>query len=86
MARPCGRQVKQPKAALAEFQKVMVKEPNRFRAIAGAAAAAAQSGDTALARKLNAELVKLCPRGDAPGRPELEAARRAAVRSSQPQR
>ena len=71
-------QMQQPKAALAEFQKVMVKEPNRFRAVAGAAAAAAQSGNAALARQLNATLLKICPRGDTPGRPELEAARRAA--------
>jgi tetratricopeptide (TPR) repeat protein len=68
-------QVKQPKAALAEFQKVMTKEPNRFRAVAGAAAAASRSGNAALARKLNAELLKICPRGDTPGRPELAAAR-----------
>jgi hypothetical protein len=70
----------QPKAALAEFQKVMAKEPNRFRAVAGAAAAAAASGDAALARKLHAELVKICARGDTPGRAELETARRAAAR------
>ena len=70
----------QPKAALAEFQKVMAKEPNRFRAVAGAAAAAAASGDAALARKLHAELVQICARGDTPGRAELETARRAAAR------
>ena len=65
----------QPKAALAEFQKVMAKEPNRFRAVAGAATAAAASGNSSLARTLNAELLKICPRGDSPGRKELEAAR-----------
>ena len=74
-------QVKQPKAALAEFQKVMAKEPNRFRAVAGAASAAAASGDASLARKLNAELLKICPRGDTPGRKELETARRAGSKS-----
>lgn len=68
-------ELKQPKAALAEFQKAMVKEPNRFRALAGAATAAAQSGDPGLARKLHAQLLAVCPRGDAPGRPELETAR-----------
>jgi hypothetical protein len=76
-------QVKQPKAALAEFQKVMIKEPNRFRAVAGAAAAASASGNAALARALHGELLKICPRGDTPGRPELEAARRATTRASQ---
>ena len=73
-------EVKQPKAALTEFQKVMVKEPNRFRAIAGAAAAAAFSFDRALARKLHAQLISICPRGDTPGRPALQTARRAMSR------
>ena len=71
----CCCELKQPKAALVEFQKTMAKEPNRFRALAGAAAAAGQAGDRALARKLHAQLLAVCPRGDAPGRPELEAAR-----------
>jgi hypothetical protein len=71
-------QVKQPKAALAEFQKVMGKEPNRFRAIAGAASAAAATGNRALARKLQAQLISICPRGDTPGRAELASARNGA--------
>jgi hypothetical protein len=58
----------------------MAKEPNRFRALAGAASAAGQAGDPATARKLYAQLLTVCPRGDAPGRPELEAAR-AAVKT-----
>jgi hypothetical protein len=37
-------EVKQPKAALAEYQKTMAKEPNRFRALAGAAAAGRPGG------------------------------------------
>jgi hypothetical protein len=73
-------QVKQPAAALVEFRKTMAKEPNRFRALAGAAAAAEQAGDAAAARKLRAQLVAVCPHGDAPGRPELEAARGAVSR------
>ena len=70
-------QMKQPKAALAEFQKTMAKEPNRFRGIAGAAAAASQSGDRAAARKYYQQLLTICARADTPGRPELEAARQA---------
>ena len=77
-------ELKQPKAALAEFQKTMAKEPNRFRALAGAAAAAEQIGNRAMARKLYAQLLAVCPRGDAPGRPELEAARGATARGSRP--
>jgi len=71
---------KQPKAALAEFRKAMAKEPNRFRALAGAASAASQAGDRVTARKLYAQLLTVCARGDVPGRPELQAARDAAAR------
>ncbi len=65
----------QPKAALAEFQKTMAKEPNRFRAIAGAATAASKAGDSAAARTYSQQLVTICGRADTPGRPELQAAR-----------
>ena len=68
-------ELKQPKEALAEFQKTMAKEPNRFRALAGAAAAAAQSGDRAASRTYSQQLATICAKGDTPGRPELEAAR-----------
>src|SRR5262249_8413864 len=70
-------QVNRPAAALAEFRKTIAKEPNRFRGIAGAAAAAAQAGDTAAARAYQRQLVEICAKGDTPGRPELEAARQA---------
>jgi hypothetical protein len=70
--------MKQAAAALKEYQAVLKKEPNRFRATYGAAKAAALSGDNATARTNFQQIVKLCPKGDAPGRPELEEARRAA--------
>ncbi len=70
-------ELKQPKEALAEFRKTMAKEPNRFRALAGAAAAAAQSGDRAASRTYSQQLLTICAKGDTPGRPELEAARNA---------
>jgi tetratricopeptide (TPR) repeat protein len=70
-------QLKQPKAALAEFQKTMAKEPNRYRAVAGAAAAAEAAGDRAAARKYARQLLEICEKADSP-RPELTAARRAA--------
>jgi hypothetical protein len=72
-------ELKQPKAALAEYQKTIAKEPNRFRALAGAATAAAQAGDAASAKKYNAQLVTICPKADTPGRPELQAARRSGL-------
>jgi hypothetical protein len=69
-------QLKQPREALVEFRKTIVKEPNRFRGFAGAALAAEQSGDAVSARTYRQELARICEKGDRPGRPELEAARK----------
>ena len=71
-------ELKQPAAALTEYQAVLKKEPNRFRTLYGAARAAAASGNAAGARSYYQQIVKLCPKGDTPGRPELEEARKAA--------
>ncbi len=62
-----------PAAALKEFEATLQKEPNRFRALAGAARAAAAAGDRAAARRHAATLLRLCARADTPGRPELLA-------------
>jgi hypothetical protein len=70
-------QLKQPNDALVQFKKTMAKEPNRFRGLAGAAAAAEQSGDPAAARAYRRRLAEICAKGDTPGRPELQAARAA---------
>ena len=75
-------ELKRPKEALAEFQKTIVKEPNRFRALAGAAAAATLAGDRAGARKHYEQLLAVAARADAPGRPELKTARDATRRGS----
>jgi tetratricopeptide (TPR) repeat protein len=69
-------ELKQPAAALTEYQAVLKKEPNRFRALYGAAKAAQQAGTTAGARGYFQQIVKLCPKGDTPGRAELEEARK----------
>jgi tetratricopeptide (TPR) repeat protein len=69
-------EVKQPDQALKEYETTLKKEPNRFRALYGAAQAARQAGNVALAAKYNTQLVKVCERGDKPGRPELMQARR----------
>lgn len=45
--------------ALAEYEAVMKKEPNRYRAVAGAMAAARGASDQARVRTLAAELLKL---------------------------
>jgi hypothetical protein len=65
----------QPAQALTEFQATLGKEPNRFRALYGAARAASLAGDSATARNYYAELLKICERADSPGRPELAEAR-----------
>ncbi len=44
-------QSKRPTEALAAFEITLKKEPNRFRALAGAAEAAQAAGDTATMRK-----------------------------------
>jgi hypothetical protein len=70
-------ELKQPAAALKEYQAVMKKEPNRFRALYGAASAAALSGDQAQSKAIYAQLLKICVKADTPGRPELAEARKA---------
>jgi len=67
--------LKQPAEALREFEATLKKEPNRFRALYGAAKAAALAGDRAKARSHYELLLKICERGDSPGRPELAEAR-----------
>ena len=69
--------LQQPAAALAEFKKTMTKEPNRFRAVYGAAKAAELAGDRSGARQYYEQLLKICARGDVPGRAELVEARKA---------
>ena len=64
-----------PAEALTEFQATLGKEPNRFRALYGAARAASLAGDRATARDYYARLLEICVRADAPGRPELAEAR-----------
>ena len=73
-------ELKQPKEALAEFRKTMAKEPNRFRGLAGAGAAATQADDRAAARTYYGQLLTICKKADTPGRPELRAARSATGR------
>jgi hypothetical protein len=69
----------QPADARKEFEATLKKEPNRFRALYGAAQSASLSGDPSAARRYYAQLVKVCERGDRPGRTELSQARKAAM-------
>ena len=61
--------------ALTAYEASMAKEPNRYRGIAGAARAAAASGDTAKARTYYTKLVALTS-GSNSDRPELVAAKK----------
>jgi tetratricopeptide (TPR) repeat protein len=61
--------------ALEEFEAVMQKEPNRFRATFHAARAASLAGDRSKALAYYERLLEICSAGDTPGRPELEEAR-----------
>jgi tetratricopeptide (TPR) repeat protein len=70
-------EARDPAAALREFEATLKKEPNRFRAIAGAAKAASTAGDRATARKYYQMLLKVCARADRPGRAELVEARKS---------
>ena len=68
---------KQPKDALAEFDAVMKKEPNRFLAIYGAGKAAEALKQTTKAKGYYKQLVDIC--ADAgPERPGAQYARKMA--------
>ena len=69
-----------PADALKEFEATLEKEPNRFRALFGAARSASLAGDRQKAVGYYRSLLKVCTRGDEPGRAELAAARRETAR------
>ncbi len=64
--------------AFAEYEAVLVKEPNRYRALAGAAEAANMAGDHATARRHSTHLVEQAAEADAE-RPTLARARTIAA-------
>jgi tetratricopeptide (TPR) repeat protein len=66
--------------ALKEFEATLRREPNRFRAVHGAARAASLAGDAATARRYFAQLVKMCAQATTPVRPELQEARTVVER------
>lgn len=68
----------QPADALKEFEGTLEKEPNRFRALFGAARSASLAGDPEKARMYSVALLKICDGADKPGRPALDQARRMA--------
>jgi tetratricopeptide (TPR) repeat protein len=70
-------EVKQPDAALLEFEASQRREPNRFRNYLGSARAAEMAGDRAKAAAYYRKLVTLAKDGDAT-RPELANAKKLA--------
>jgi len=70
-------EINQPAQALEQFEATLKKEPNRFRALYGAARAAQLSGNREASRKYFTELLKICERADKAGRPEVLEANQA---------
>lgn len=68
-------EAQQPAQALVEYRAVLAKEPNRFRALYGAARAASLSGDRESAATYSRRLLEICANADSPGRAELVEAR-----------
>jgi hypothetical protein len=69
--------LKRPADALTAYEATLKKEPNRFRALAGAAEAAGQAGDRTGMRKHYQQLLTIAAKAEDPERPELVAAREA---------
>lgn len=68
-------QMNQPGPALEQFEATLQREPNRFRALYGAARAAQLKGDREASRRYFRALFKACERADRPGRKEIAEAR-----------
>ena len=68
-----------PAEALAAFEATLAKEPNRYRAYAGAVEAAQRSGNNAKAKTYAAKLLAMVG-GGASDRPELARARQLAAK------
>jgi hypothetical protein len=71
-------QLKRPADALVEFEATLAKEPNRFRAIYGAARAAQAAGQSQKAATFDASLQRLTKSADQPLRKEVAEARTSA--------
>jgi hypothetical protein len=67
--------------ALRAYEATMVKEPNRFRAVYGAARAAAAAGDRVRAAQHYRQLIEICKASDTE-RAELKEARAFVAKSS----
>jgi tetratricopeptide (TPR) repeat protein len=68
-------ELKQPEKALAEYEKSMKIDPNRFNGLAGAAEAAEVAHQTVKASTYSSQLLKNCDDGKHSQRPELKNAK-----------
>jgi tetratricopeptide (TPR) repeat protein len=68
-------ELNQPEAALAEFEKSLKTDPNRYNGLAGAARAAEMAHHSDKANAYYAQLLKNCDNGKNSDRPELSRAR-----------
>jgi tetratricopeptide (TPR) repeat protein len=73
-------ELKQPQAALEAFQITLKKEPNRYRALAGAAEAERQTLKPGGRSKFDSTLLALVASTDGPPRPEVAALKARAKR------
>ena len=73
----------QPEQALAEYEKSMKIDPNRFNGLAGAARAAELAHQSAKANSYYAQLLKNCEDGKHSDRPELGRARMVLAKDVQ---
>jgi len=67
--------LKQPEKALAEYEKSMKIDPNRFNGLAGAAQAAEVAHQATKASTYSSQLLKNCDDGKHSERPELKNAK-----------
>jgi hypothetical protein len=69
--------------ALEAFEATVMKEPNRFRGVSGAARAAELAGDRAKAAKYYKQLVGIAAKADEPPRPALASAKAYLAKSNE---
>ena len=75
--------MKQPDNALAEYEKSMKIDPNRFNGLAGAAQAAESTHQASKASSYYSQLLKNCDGGKHSERPELKSAKTEVARNGE---
>jgi tetratricopeptide (TPR) repeat protein len=76
-------ELNQPESALAEYEKSMKIDPNRFNGLAGAARAAEMAHQSAKATTYYGQLLKNCDEGKHSERPELQSAKMELAKNTQ---